>query len=409
MSWQDKLKNGVFTITTGDNKSFAPTWKDSTKSTDFNATSFEFIDVDGTFVDRRKPKSSQYDLVIYFQGEDCNDLADEFEDSAKDPRYWVIEHPLYGTLKGQPLSLGRNDSTINIVEISIDFWESIITQYVEKRTTIKDDISDRKKDLDLECANNFDLKADVKPSNQNDTKESINTINSEFNKYLTDSDYNDYQQVLSETKDASGGIMVDKKSIIIKISELIDLVKNFNAPTNEKIDSLIKVYEIIFDEYGSESITDFNRYYFESVGSAVISSMCLVALNPNENDYISRSDILNVSKLIDKTYLSYFQKINDFGLLRNNQNNNYSSSFKIQSKLNFITKKTLYGLFGISFDFKQERVVELLHDSNLILLTHKYLGLNDDDSNIEKFRQINQIKNNRLFIVRKGFKIKYFI
>ena len=83
--------------------------------------------------------------------------------------------------------------------------------------------------------------------------------------------------------------------------------------------------------------------------------------------------------------------------------------FKIQLGVNLIVKKTLYELYSISFDFKQERVVELQNFSNLILLTHKYMGMDKFDENLERFRVINNIKNDSLFVVKKGSKIKYFI
>jgi len=37
------------------------------------------------------------------------------------------------------------------------------------------------------------------------------------------------------------------------------------------------------------------------------------------------------------------------------------------------------------------------------------MGLDDNDEKLELFRSVNEIKNDRLFIVKKGFKIKYFV
>ena len=65
-------------------------------------------------------------------------------------------------------------------------------------------------------------------------------------------------------------------------------------------------------------------------------------------------------------------------------------------------------LFLLSFDARQERNFELTEDSNLILLTHKFMGLANDE-NLETFREINGIKNKELFKVKKGRVIKYFI
>ena len=70
---------------------------------------------------------------------------------------------------------------------------------------------------------------------------------------------------------------------------------------------------------------------------------------------------------------------------------------------------TSKNLFLLSFDARQERLYELTEDSNLIVLTHRFLGLDADDANIESFRKINDIKNDELYRVRKGRTIKYFV
>ena len=70
---------------------------------------------------------------------------------------------------------------------------------------------------------------------------------------------------------------------------------------------------------------------------------------------------------------------------------------------------TSSGLFQLSFDARQERVYELTEDSNLILLTHKFLGLDADDKNMNAFRKINGIKNFEIYKIEKGRTIKYFV
>jgi|GEM_PF-2923389 len=410
MSWKEIFENSKFSITTGDGKVFYPLWKEANKSTEFNATSFEFINRSGTYVDRRKPKSSKYDLLIFFQGENCNTVVDDFENSAKDNRYWVIQHPIYGVLKGQPTSLERSDTNMNVVEVSIEFWESIITKDAEKVQTIKDEIDLKKENLDNESANNFELKTNTKPINQNKVREFINTLDGEYKKLLDDSGYNKYQEVLSKARDSVDGMIIDSRSLILDVSRTIDAIKNIpNVNVFQKITSLSNLFNQLISEFTFKQITDFNRFYFESAGASIISTMATIGLNPGKNDYNSRNDVKKVSSIIDNTYKNYFEILNVFEFLRDNKNNNYGISFSIQSELNSIVKKTIFEMFSISFNYKQERIIELKNDSNLILLCHKYMGLDDNDEKLELFRSINEIKNDRLFIVKKGFKIKYFI
>ena len=66
MSWKDKIENGVFKITTGDGKVYKPLWKPGESSKEYNTTAHNFINLEGTLVDRKKPQSSKYPLTLWF-------------------------------------------------------------------------------------------------------------------------------------------------------------------------------------------------------------------------------------------------------------------------------------------------------------------------------------------------------
>jgi len=88
--------------------------------------------------------------------------------------------------------------------------------------------------------------------------------------------------------------------------------------------------------------------------------------------------------------------------------NNYQPNPIVQSELHDLVMFTIANLFDLAFDAQQERVVYLPKDSNLVLLTHKYMGLANDE-NMQRFREINNIKLKELFRIKKGRKIKYYV
>lgn len=410
MSWLDKINNGALLIRTGDGKSFKPLWRESTREREFNTSIFDFIDFKDSFVSKRKPRSHKYGFIVYFQGDDCFDLADEFEKSAEDERYWIVSHPIYGELRGQPLSLARNDSMLNVVEISIDFWESIISNQVVEVSTIKDEINQLKSELDSDSATNFNIRAKLTPANQTKIREFIGTINSEYKKFLDDSSYNDFQQTLSKFNDSVDGAIVDSRSMMVDMSRTIDSIKNLpNSTVFQKVTSISNLFNQLISEFSISNMTDFNRYYIESAGSSIISTLSLVSLNAEKDEYISRTEVQRVSTQIESIFVKYVEMINGFESERNHKNNRYNISFKIQNQLNTIVKRTLEGLISIAFQSKQERLVELKSDSNLILLTHRYMGLDDSDLNLETFRRLNNIVNEKLFIIKRGNVIKYLV
>ena len=142
MSWKDRLDNIDFTITTGDGKVFKPLWKSGEKSKDFNITKYDFIDVDGSLIDRKRPQSNAYPLVFWFQGDDNIEQSNAFEASADDNRLWTVIHPFYGTIKGQPTNLKRDDNNYNVTKVTVDFWQSIDGDFPVDEISIKDEVRD---------------------------------------------------------------------------------------------------------------------------------------------------------------------------------------------------------------------------------------------------------------------------
>jgi hypothetical protein len=66
-------------------------------------------------------------------------------------------------------------------------------------------------------------------------------------------------------------------------------------------------------------------------------------------------------------------------------------------------------LYSIAFAAKQEREYVLDKDSNPILLTHKFYGLDKNDVNLEKFISTNDIGLTEILNIRKGRKIVYYV
>ena len=80
----------------------------------------------------------------------------------------------------------------------------------------------------------------------------------------------------------------------------------------------------------------------------------------------------------------------------------------MQSALIDLITYTGQALFIISFDARQERSVILEKDSNLIVLTHRFLGLASDE-NLQTFKRINKIGLSETYRIKKGRLITYYI
>jgi hypothetical protein len=151
-----------------------------------------------------------------------------------------------------------------------------------------------------------------------------------------------------------------------------------------------------------------NKYYYEATGSTTIAAMAQAMITPIDGDYVTRTDVVNASSDLLALYNEYLVMLDSLYVADANPSKSFSQSAQTQDALQELVIYTLAGLNEIAFNAKQERLIILDRDSQLIVLTHKYMGLDPDDANIETFRSINGIKNTGVFLVKKGTQIKYY-
>lgn len=403
MSWKDRLENITFSIQTGDGKIYYPLWRNAEKSKDFNVSASISINREGTFVNRKKSQGNKFPLTFYFQGEDNIEQCDAFETSANDSRMWTIEHPFYGTIKGQPVNLKRNDSNYNATELTVDFWESIEEEYPVSSVSIPDETRAK-----VETINSLSI-IQIEENSNPVIGDIINfkdiVILSSSAQTPDKESYNDYVNASKSAIKTSDNLLTDTQSALNNAQKIISKVSAFSTPSGSRISGLLSSYDILKKSVKSL----FDKYFFESQGSSIIAEICLSAVTPLTGDYIVRSDIELVNKIITDVYNDYLKTLDDHQVSIYDVKNNWSSNSFIQSSLKSIVNSTSSNLFKISFDVRQERQIELTEDSNLIILTHRFIGLDADDKNIEDFREINNIKNQELYKVPKGRLIKYFV
>ena len=403
MSWVDRLENITFTIKTGDGKEFKPLWKNGEKSKEFNVSKYEFINLDGSFVDRKKPQGNVFPLVFFFQGDDNIEQCNEFELSANDNRMWTVEHPFYGTIKGQPTNLKRDDKFYNVTQVTVDFWESIDGQFPNSEISIKDETRSKVDSLNA-IASIFLVENSAPDTGDIDLVKSLNVLTG--SKFKPDNDsFTSYNNVISKAVKSADNLVTDTQTAFNDAQEVINYPAKFVTSVISKANSYYQAYETF-----KESISNlYSKYNFESQGASVLAGICLSAVNPEENDYITRNDIEAVNKILIDIYEDYLETLDNNQVDIYDVENSWSPNIQIQSSLMDLVVFTSNSLFLLSFDARQERLYETEEDTNLILLAHRFIGLDSEDKNLEIFRKINNINNEELFKVRKGTTIKYFV
>lgn len=405
MSWQDKLQNIQFSIKTGDGKEWFPLFKTGEKSKEFNTSIYDFIDVPKSLVERKQPKSSKYPLTFWFDGENHIETAEEFENSANDNRYWTITHPYYGTIKGQPLSITRNDVNLNITEISIDFWESIVFDFPKSNLSIQDNTLVKNESILDSCAVSYSGRKVQSTEDIQKNKDATLLIAKSFEKLQGDDTFSEYQNAVSTALKANDKLLNDSFDAILKTQVLINLPSSYERTVKDKISA----YKSVFSSLNTILNTVADKLFYESMGASSISCYCNASVNYQFGvDYVTASEVESVASDLIQIYDSYLQLLDSASTSNYLVEVGYQPNPIVQTQLNDLVMYTLANLYNLAFEAQQERIVYIEKDTNIVLLTHRYLGLASDE-NIEIFRQINDIKLKELFKIKKGRKIKYYV
>lgn len=403
MDWEDRINDITFSIRTGDGKDFFPLWKGGETEREYNTSSFEFISVYGTLVDRKKPQSRKIPLVFWFQGADNIDQANEFEASADDPRPWRINHPFYGVIYGQPLSIKRNDDSLNITEVTVPFWESIDADYPVSNFTVKDNTRDKHNSVYAACSNSYVTNVSFASIDIAKNQQSIIDMAGEMKSLQDNTTYADFQNFLNSGLKAIDKLLEDPLNAIQMIQNFLDLPSVYVRAIEGRVGSYENIYYRLKDSV--KTVAD--KKYYEAVAGALIASMALVAVTPIAGDYVVIADIFTMTAKISKIYEDYLQTLDDLKVSIYDVNNSFTPDATVQSELNSLVNFTIANLYSMTFETKKERIVFTDKKTNVILLVHRYLGLDDEDENIATFIQTNNIKLTELFAIEKGREIRF--
>ena len=405
MSWKSKLENIKFTIKTGNGKEFKPLLIIGESSMDFNTNTYNFIDVEKSLVERKKAQSTKYPLKFYFQGDDNIEQTEEFLQSAKDNRYWTVTHPFYGTIKGQPISISRNDSSYNSTELNVDFWESIVFDFPKSNLSIQDNTLVRKENVNATAVQSYSSKSVQQSADIQKNKESNLLVAKSFETLQTDETNVDYQNALAKAQKSNDNLLKNPNEAILDAQALLNIPSDYVASIKAKLQSYVTAFNSLLK--APQTVAD--KLFFESQGASCLACLCNAMVNYQFGvDYVVVSEVENVSSSILSLYNAYQSQVESSATSNYTIENSYQANALLQSELYDLVMFTVSNLYNLSFEAQQERIVYLEKDSNLIVLTHKYFGLANDE-NIETFRQINDIKLKENFRLRKGRKIIYYV
>jgi len=126
--WRDRLKPLIeFTSPLGNG--FLAKWKGDPRSLEKRIGEFGFPGRPGSIIQDLATKAARYTLTIYFDGAD-NDLESQrfFDAVQAESGTWLVDHPVYGPIELQPLSVREMSSPIdsgNVTEVQSEWVEPL--------------------------------------------------------------------------------------------------------------------------------------------------------------------------------------------------------------------------------------------------------------------------------------------
>lgn len=397
MSWINRINNIKLTITTGDGKTYQPLWKNASKSVSYNAEGFDFVGVEGTYVQREKKSGTQYPIELYFTGENCIDESTAFEISARDSRAWVIKHPYYDEIRVQPLSLEIDDSGHNTSKVLVTVWETLTEKFPQQKELPDKQIQVEKLNSDAIIQDAYEVRPDTSIIQK--VTDAVDSIDLAYKPLAaTNKQAQELKQLASAAKSAAIDIVSAPLNFIREVQALINFPFTVAQDVKNKVNQLIDSANALIAIFVREDSNDVDLATYEALISTTLTEMARVTTDPEEGDLTKRKDVVEILDLLSNKYQD---------VLGTYDSVLYAQDPNIALSVDLVINDTLSNLNEIAFNSQQERAIFLEKDSNVILLAHRFYGSGDD--NVDRFIDENEISRSELLQVLKGRRLIWYV
>ncbi len=406
MSWLDKLSNDLI-ITTGDSKQYKPLWKNPSKSTGYNHAEFTFPNLTGSLVKRGTPIGRRFPLELYFDGTDHLDKSSEFEKSASDKRAWRIEHPYYGLLFVQPTEINFDNIGDNVTKITTVVIETITEDKPSVKTDPIDSIKLTKVQLDGVAEQN--ITATIQPTNINtltDVNKKAFNLSVPIIKLPTEAEgfYNTFNQAQSAINTATATPILAMRAVIAALS----YPANFQVSVQTRINTLKSTFDNLRATVaGIPNVA--GKQIYQVQGAAILSAMCIGASTPVDKDYTNSKSVLGITSILSSSYNQYLTDLDSIQSLNGGNITSFIPSPDTINLLDGLLNFTIANLYNIALSSRTERSIITEKDTNIILLTQRFYGLDPNDDNINELISNNNWSLSQVLQIKKNTKVVYYI
>lgn len=412
MSWENNIQNRV-RITTGDGQTWQPLTKiDSfTGSFEFNVAEFEFPEIAGTKVDRRLRKGVRYPMEFYFQGSDCIEVGKAFIEASNNTKFWEVIHPFFGQFKGQPISIEFDATMINVFMIKTTVVETILDDGAKTVFDPNENakyITQRAKDQNVTSFNSSTNKLELDEVQQVQATNEV--IYEQTAVTITDQDeFNEYTNIYNTAQTYINTALNDTLIAMQYVQDFLNQPAQFVQDLKTKLNTIKNTLIGIQDSLDSLTLDKNKKSIFEFQGAALITTLIETISTPQENDYESAVDVFYVIEQSLTAYNGYINTLQGLQSGNGYESGSYAPSAELLESISYAFNYAIANLFEIALTAQQQRIITLENDSNLVVQTHRFYGLDQEDENITRFIKTNNIGLNETLELKKGRKLVYYV
>lgn len=410
MSWQDNLQQKL-TIITGDGKIYTPKWQVSEYSREFNNTVMDFPMLPGSLVQKLETKGRVLPLEIIFDGADHLDQAKSFDESSLDKRPWQIDHPRYGNILAQPLTISYTNEDLNISLVQISCMETIqVTDFLKVTVAPIEKITadaDLAKDVEIASVSS-DIPSVKVADKRSMLKDTLNQYKTTAGKIKAASDvsnylnsYNKYVALLNSGTSSTIQIARAMHDFSTMPYAFLDTVEN-------RLNMFKLQYQVIRNNVGN-LFTRTSKRLYESQSSFLLMGMAQSVVNNVGDSFRLVSGVLPIMTELKSIYDDWIISLDTISSPNGGQVDGYLPGADTIRNVSSLFSYTISALMDIALDSKQERTIRLTEDSNAVLLAKKYYGLDRADENLVFFIESNRIGISEMMGLKKGRLIKYYV
>lgn len=414
MSWITEVQDNLL-IKTGDGKTYSPDYLTAVYVAEYNHSIFHFANVFGSKIDRRLPMGRKFTMELYFQGPDHLTIKRQFINSAFNPKYWVVTHPLYRVIYVQPIGIQVDDSIPSVTKMVCNVMETNdAIQNVVYKTDSTAVINNAKIQFDGVAASAVAATIPVpKVSTIQKMRSDLSTIYGRTSAAIANTvNYNDFINQYNQVNRLLNNTTYDTLSILQQTQTMLNLPSVMALSVVRRVALLKEQMQSVYDSLIALRIGGVGLYQakktFELIASNAVTAMCIAAVTFDENDYPTRQSCIDMIDTIAGAYDTFVGNIDSIQDPQANIPNSYSPSISVLSGCHDLVVYTINNLLDLAANSKVEMSMYLDRDTDIINLTWELYGMDTEDANIKKLIASNNITGFELWGLAKGRKIIYY-